>query len=275
MSEAKQRQLSRERFLFENPLCCHCGKAADSVDHCPPKAFFLDKRWPEGFQFPSCDACNKGARSDDALAAVLSHIAIVDPDSDLSREAWQRQIRGLVNNQPEVIAEWQKSGLVETKHGLRKSFGPAAAGLRRDGWKVVSIGPLSQAALKRFMQKMAKTLYYKHCGHVLDGYVIIRHVQGLDQGRLSSDLESALQLAPQQVELSRGGRPLAPGFSYRFNSHAEMGVLHAVVEFSFQMVFQIMALRHDLYARLTEGTSREEFAPPFVLDARLPGSAVS
>ena len=63
----------RQRFLKANPYCVFCGGSADatSIEHCPPRALFQNRKWPEGFEFPSCHACNHGTTDHDLLIAML------------------------------------------------------------------------------------------------------------------------------------------------------------------------------------------------------------
>jgi hypothetical protein len=53
----------REEFFTKNPWCIFCGGtvAATTVEHCPPRAMFDNKEWPEGYAFPACASCNGGS----------------------------------------------------------------------------------------------------------------------------------------------------------------------------------------------------------------------
>jgi hypothetical protein len=64
----------KKRFMQTNPFCCFCGGTAPSttIDHVPPKACFPDGYWPDNFEFPACDACNRGSKKDDALAGFYT-----------------------------------------------------------------------------------------------------------------------------------------------------------------------------------------------------------
>jgi hypothetical protein len=46
----------RRAFLAKHRYCAFCGghATATTVEHCPPRALFQDRRWPESFEFPCC-----------------------------------------------------------------------------------------------------------------------------------------------------------------------------------------------------------------------------
>jgi hypothetical protein len=73
MGEAKNRT---KRFLSEHPFCVFCGGHAQttSIEHCPPRALFQNRQWPEGFEFPACDLCNQGSSKYDLIASLLARM---------------------------------------------------------------------------------------------------------------------------------------------------------------------------------------------------------
>jgi len=56
MGQARRRRAALDRFLAEDPVCCFCGgsRAAETGDHVPGRAIFLERKWPEGYLFPAC-----------------------------------------------------------------------------------------------------------------------------------------------------------------------------------------------------------------------------
>lgn len=91
------------RLLARHPLCAYCGGAAPavSVDHCPPIAMFDQRLRPQGLEFPACAECHEGTRHMDLVAAVLSRF-LAPSDAAPQQEEISKQIRGLLNNHPEV-----------------------------------------------------------------------------------------------------------------------------------------------------------------------------
>jgi len=68
--------MSAAIFIKANPICIFCGGSTPSTtkEHCPPRAMFQHRQWPEGFEFPACDTCNGGTRDDDLLIAMLARL---------------------------------------------------------------------------------------------------------------------------------------------------------------------------------------------------------
>lgn len=74
----------RQAFLKVNPLCIFCGgvESATTIEHCPPRALFQFRQWPEGFEFPACGNCNGNTSNDDLLLAMLARMNPFDNSSD-------------------------------------------------------------------------------------------------------------------------------------------------------------------------------------------------
>ena len=81
---------NRERFLASNPICVFCGgvNPATTVEHCPPRALFQHKHWPEGFDFAACEACNHGTGDQDAIVAMLARMDPDEATGALRRLVW-------------------------------------------------------------------------------------------------------------------------------------------------------------------------------------------
>ena len=66
----------RRQFLKTHTHCAFCGGSAlaTTIEHCPPRAMFQNRQWPEGFEFPSCKSCNLGTSDQDLLIAMLARM---------------------------------------------------------------------------------------------------------------------------------------------------------------------------------------------------------
>ena len=55
-----KKSIKLKRFLTNNPWCCFCGgdTEAATMDHIPPRSFFLNRKHPKGLEFPACKHCN-------------------------------------------------------------------------------------------------------------------------------------------------------------------------------------------------------------------------
>lgn len=66
----------RQQFLREHQWCAFCGgdTRATTIEHCPPRALFQNRQWPEGFEFPACASCNHGTSDDDLLISLIGRM---------------------------------------------------------------------------------------------------------------------------------------------------------------------------------------------------------
>ena len=69
-----KKSVKLRRFLKENPNCCFCGgtRRATTVDHIPPRSFFLQRRHPKGLEFPACSSCNNNSSNAEDIARIIS-----------------------------------------------------------------------------------------------------------------------------------------------------------------------------------------------------------
>ena len=251
MGDAKRRLKRRLEFLEMHPRCIYCAAPATTFDHCPPRSFFSERHWPETYEFPACQPCNAAARRDEQALVVLLRCTFRET-GDAEQSEWNKLLDGVRNNQPDILAEWGSVTRNELKHELRRIFGADGDRLRNTGWGMANIGPLTQAMLDRFTIKLAKALYYKHNGDILNGVLYIHHIDITKRDGVHEYLQSILLMAPALAEIRRNQRSLAEQFLYRFNNSPEHGVMHAVVQFGDQFIFQILAMSSLAEKKLRE-----------------------
>jgi hypothetical protein len=257
MGEAKHKQYSRQQFLAEHKWCVYCGEPATTTDHCPPRCFFRSRNWPESYEFPACDACNSEARLDEQALAVIirsdlhNEAELRNEKTRLDQEEWERLLQGVCNNQPQIIMEWRDISPVGKKRSLRKAFGDELGDeLRHLGWGVANIGPLTQAAIERFMKKLGQALYYRHTGELLEGAVYAAHINTLAEAQPEKRMQEILKIANEVVRPQRNNEPLVDQFVYRSFCDPQAGIFYGVVRFSEQFIFQLITVRTDMDKRL-------------------------
>ena len=131
MNEGKAKQVNRERLLREHPNCVYCGRIAETEDHCPPRCFLERRNWPEGYSFAACHACNQETRGDEQALAVLIR-GTTRSNGTLQFEEWKRLYNGVRNNNPKILAEWNRTQCRrDVRRTMREAFGPAGDQLRR------------------------------------------------------------------------------------------------------------------------------------------------
>ena len=242
MGDAKRKSTLRAAFLAKHPQCAYCGAPATTVDHCPPRCIFVGRQWPETYAFPACEPCNDGARLDDQAIGMLVRMKLDELKSQLDQEEWQRLARGVRNNQPTLVHEWMSMTRNQHRNALREAFGSLGDHRRREGWGTIHLGALTEALLGRFMVRLSKALYYRHNGIVFEGVIYTRHISLLQRDTTPEFIQHMLRAAPAVSDTKRANKPLTDQFIYRFNNSAEHGVLYAVVQFSEQFIFQLIAL---------------------------------
>ena len=245
-------------MLRAQPLCIYCGSRATTTDHCPPRNFFRNRHWPVGYEFPACGPCNASARFDEQALGFLVRIRVSGSRAHYDDPEMQDLLVGVINNQPDLIAEWNGISRDRTVDGLRKAFGSQGYLRFGMGWGALNLGKLSHAIVGRFMVKLAKALYYKHNGEILDGVVYARQIDRLNPANGPEHFEEILRLAPELSSTHRSGKSLIDQFAYRFNYAPPYGVLYAVVQFSEQFIFQLFVMRKDAERRMAaiEGVER-------------------
>jgi hypothetical protein len=118
VGERKRKLTKNQRFLADHPYCCFCGGtvAAMTADHVPNRAFFVNRDWPEGYEFPSCSDCQVGSRVSELVCAAVMRAAPAPNEFVVDEVA--RLFRGFSHNDPDA---WKEFVGVER---TRRSFFP-------------------------------------------------------------------------------------------------------------------------------------------------------
>ena len=178
----------RKRFLAQHPMCCFCGGAtpATTVDHVPARAFFIDRRFPPGLEFPACLRCqNCTTDSEDVTRIVMSLNATSFNPAMLATviSNWDAFTRGMIQRKPKFI-----------------ELGASVAGN-----PLVGVGTDVQDKIIENQRKVALALYYRITGKVLkstqrmsftfasplDGEMVAQHLQFLDRAPADNWASSA------------------------------------------------------------------------------------
>jgi hypothetical protein len=244
MGQAKTKQYNRDRFLLEHSVCCYCGDKATTTDHCPPRSLFERRDWPEGYEFPACDFCNDEGRLNELVIACLYRMSITRKDNYPDES--KKLIRGLINNRPDIAAEWLSESRNWQRAKLRESFGDLGDEMRRLGYGVAKLGNRTHEAINYFGKKLGLGLYYKHIGRRLIGRLHCRSISLVP----SDILKASLEFAPSIPTLERSSKNLTDQFTYRYNFNSEVGVFYSVVGFKEQLGYLQWAFEQYLYDKL-------------------------
>jgi hypothetical protein len=155
--------MSRKRkdaFKAAHPFCIFCGGQAEAttIEHCPPRAMFQNRDWPEGFEFPACADCNNGSADDDL---IVSFLARTDPFNDTGNiDGRVPAIIDSVHQKfPGLIRKMLPSANEARRINERLGIAPAAGRTNQEAGAVHVTDEMHQA-VGVFAAKLVKAIYY-------------------------------------------------------------------------------------------------------------------
>lgn len=152
----------------------------ETVEHCPPRAVFQERAWPEGFEFPACSSCNHGSADDDLL---ISFLARTDPFSDAGDgDGHMREIIRSVHQQfPHLVRKMMPSAVEARAINRRLGIVPAPGDTNQEAGPV-RVTDEMHAAVHVFGSKLTKAIYYLHTGKVFpkDGQIGLKWFTNAD-----------------------------------------------------------------------------------------------
>src|SRR5439155_11052078 len=124
-------------------------------------------------------------------------------DKEPGRSEWNKLFKGVLNNQPEIVAEWRDTTASRQKRFFRDVFGPHGDAIRWAGYGAINLGPVTRAAVHRFGIKLGKALYYRHIEKIFEGDIYVRQMDPFIKARNPEYLEQMFQFAPEFATLQR------------------------------------------------------------------------
>ncbi len=222
MGEAKN---TRKRFFELHPNCCFCGgnAPATTYDEQPPRAYFVDRKWPIDFRFPACEPCNAGSRDTDLVVAMVGRL--FNPDEDAYRESDVRRIHeGIKNNAPHLIPDLflptREKRKVAREMGFKPPLGHTYADL-----PIVGLDGRIFEYLERFVLKLTKALFYKERGSILGPNAAYLQMIRNNIPHWSDDQISNIIANLPAYQGSRwNNRDISDQFCYRWHNNEEQGL---------------------------------------------------
>jgi hypothetical protein len=244
-----------EEFAQQHPWCCFCGGAnrTQTRDEVPPRSMFLNKEWPEGYQFPACKKCNEGSRLDDQLLALFARMSFLDKHAASDNIA--PFAAGVRNNSPSAFP------VTPDNSDLREIFGEHESrlpkGLPEGAVEIALVPADSFQRLDSVFQKLFCALYYKHLGEIIPNQSNLFRLATTNQ-ILSDDRPydwMGLPGATEYPNIFRGNRSLTDQFDYRWGFDPKDGL--------FKVVFQ---LRYSVFGVMV-GPIPDRYVSEFEADA--------
>lgn len=217
-------KLRKQKLVEARTSCIFCGGAeqATTEDHVPARVFFDGRRWPEGFKFPACRACNEATRADEQLMAFIAFLGDANFSPNRS-ETWDRLKTGVRNNHPEIYRNLLMSPN-ETRRALRAYNLPRLPGVPLKEHPLVKI-PASELnrAARRVGYKIGAALYFRHIRRPLprDGVCYVYFRTNADVRTRGIDRE-IIDMVPFKERLIRAQQILDDQVSI-FVNHTEDG----------------------------------------------------
>lgn len=232
----------RQAFLKQNSQCAFCGGAvrATTIEHCPPRSMFQERKWPEGFEFPACERCNSGTSDHDLLIAFLARS---DPFEDKGNQ--DGALNGLVvqvNRQfPGLLGKMILSASDARKANREVGVTPDS-GMTHQDTGVVNLPDEFHNAVCSFAKKLTKAIFYKEMGYVFpnEGCLALVWFSNADLIRDGKYImfEILKDIGGVTPALKRTGKYLNDQFEYKWSiaNDAPLFVLQARFSNAFGLV---------------------------------------
>lgn len=251
----KEARANRKEFFSKSPYCIFCGghEPATTKEHCPPRAMFLNREWPEGFEFAACEKCNHESADDDVLAAFLARLDPIRNNGD--RDG---RLMGLFYNahrqHPRFVARMMDMGANESRRAAKKLGLTRPSGMTYREIGIVNVTEEMDRAVQTLAGKLSKAIYYKTTGQPLPCHAEIQFnwFTNADLFEFGSapllDAFAGVQSAEGIVVRNR--KSLHDQFSYRFSitDNGDIFLLQAVFGMAFGFVTLASPVKGKLHA---------------------------
>lgn len=256
----------KQKFLASNPFCAFCGGGAraSTIEHCPPRAMFQHRQWPEGFEFPACEACNHGSGDDDLVVAMLARM---DPFEEKgNRDGRLEGLMFAANRQRPGMLEKMMPSAVEARRNNRKLGIAPALGQTHQEVGGVKVPEEFHVAVCTLARKLAKGIYYRETGKVfpISGCLLLNWFTNADLLREGKYIVFDLlkEIGGNIPPVQRTGVFLNDQFEYKisFSPEADIIVLQARFGHAFGFVVFGCTIPGHLEAiitRLRESATRD------------------
>lgn len=267
--------MSRKRkdaFFTANPVCIFCGglAKATTIEHCPPRAMFQNRDWPEGFEFSACSECNHGSADQDLIISLLAR---TDPFTD--RGNADGRLTGIIGSVhqkfPQLISKMMPSAVKARDLNRRFSITPAPGQTNQEAGPV-HVTDEMHAAVAVFAGKLSKAIYYMQLNRVFpsNGRLAMRWFTNselfINNGRypLFDTLQELQGVAPA---LFRSKSLLNDQFEYKFSLSDNHELLALQARFGFGFGFVVFgnssgAVLDEYFAALEKRTGKQN---PFAM----------
>jgi hypothetical protein len=272
----KQKALAGKKCIY-----CGGGREATTWDHCPPRSLFMNKQWPEGFVFPSCEACNHGTSNDDLMVAFLAQM---EPNADAAQIAKGKGLMHMVNKQfPGILEEMFGMSITERRATARRLRMQPEAGQTYKELGLAHIPDYAHVAVGSLARKLSMALFFRETGNAFpeDGGIMFHWFTNAtlrEYGQIIA-LEASMDIPGLSPPLQRGGKNLEGQFSclYSVDGAGELHMLRVVFGkvFGFMSLFSQQAGRIErVHDQAHQNVRSDEYLWRFVAGSRARQGAI-
>jgi hypothetical protein len=265
MGQSKRR---KDAIFQKQSTCIFCGGSslATTIEHCPPRAMFQEKVWPEGFEFPACSTCNNGSSDQDLLVAMLARCGLDDKGNGDGRLPG---VMAAVHQQfPSLIEKMLPSASEARKMNRELGISPSAGETHQEA-SPVKVTEEMHEAIEVFSSKLAKGIFFLETGRVFptEGKLALNWFSniGLVQDGYYKVFELLAGVSGVSKNVERNRQPLTDQFTYKFSpvTDADMFLLQAQFGRAFGLVVIAAAQRERLDSMMEGFQQRHGHEGPF------------
>jgi hypothetical protein len=242
----------RRAFLKAHPRCAFCGGSASAttIEHCPPRAMFQFRLWPEGFEFPACEACNLGTDDHDLLIAMLARIDPFELKGD--EDGKHTGLMKAVNRQfPGLFEKMMPSASEARRRNRELGLRPSPGQTHQEAGAVKVPEEVHQAVCV-LARKLSKGMYYRETGSAFpdNGCLLLNWFTNAELLRAGKYVVFDLlkELGGAAPPLQRGGTYLNDQFEYKLSLSPEKDIL--VLQAKFGNAFGLAVFGSTLEGKL-------------------------
>lgn len=261
MGEQRRKDANARSVAFaKTDRCIYCGGfvPATTVDHCPPRAMFSNRQWPEGYVFPACQPCNAEAKEAENWVAFMARINS-GPGFDEQAEADEmfRIARPILK--PEVIRSMSMSGLdkkaIARRIGVTKELGKTYADI-----PLIKVPKEAKNAIDYFSRKVVKALHFEHTKRVVPVDAAIKRRWFTNYNEMEGKIPPEIFTIPTGIPtLERTKVNLSRQFNYLYTVSAEGDLGVYTIEFRQSFcIFVMVAFNPDIVSKWEDSEDIDE-----------------
>lgn len=271
MGEGKIKQQRDKNILLEDPKCYICGNDATTIDHQPPRSFFINRSSPQEFIFSCCSQCNEGSREADQIASVIFTLPTQEQFQHMDQateQKFQKKLRSAVTNSKEPFLSDNRNymghGYFQRDSGLIAKANDGRSTEYRDlihqlGYQEVSINKYGFQAIEEVVYKLTYAIFKyqknKMLGNTIGPQFDGRVFYSLQYIDMSDEIFKIILKYFHRVADINHRQKSEQNFGFRYHYDDKEGALLFSAYFGGQFVLNVLAFNQKFNEQIL---SRED-----------------